>query len=257
MVTTEEFERGLAILASRQKHRASGGRIHDYFLRGLVYVKLDNGKTVRLTGSTSNASRSGGGTSYYCIESSGVNILCRTVDDQIADEMMKIQVDPELIPLIQASYTNEIGDKLGRMRPDKRADLERKLKDVDDEEARALRLYTIGKITERVWDNMWAEWQDRRHSLRHALKSIQMQNEIHIANLDTALTIISKVGILYRKLDRDSQKKLLREMVSRVIVCPEGTIQQMELLPLFAYLKEVTNRVWKGNEDKNKDQHHC
>jgi DNA invertase Pin-like site-specific DNA recombinase len=249
LVTTEEFERGLAILASRQKHRASGGRIHDYFLRGLVYVRLDNGKAVRLTGSTSNASRSGGGTSYYCIESSSVNILCQTVDDQIAEEMMRIQIDPELIPLIQESYTNEIGDKIGRMRPDKRADLERKLKDVDGEEERALRLYTTGKITERLWDNMWMEWQDRRHSLRHALESIQMQNEIHIANLDTALTIISKVGILYNKLERDNQKKLLREMVNRVIVCPEGTIQQMELLPPFAYLKDVTNRVRQGSED--------
>lgn len=252
LVTTEEFEHGLAILASRQKHRASGGRIHDYFLRGMVYVELDSGKTVRLTGSTSNASRSGGGTSYYCIESSNINILCRTVDDQIAGEIMKIQVDPDLIPLIRDSYTNEIGDKLGRMRPDKRADLERKLKEVDDEEARALRLYTMGKISERVWDNMWTEWQDRRRSLRHALESIETQNDIHVGNLDTALTIISKVGILYSKLERDSQKKLLREMVNRVVVCPEGTILRMELLPPFAYLKKVTDRVRYGSEDVEK-----
>ena len=54
IVTTEEFEQGLAILAARQKHRASGGRKHDYFLRGLVYVELDNSKIVRLMCSTPN-----------------------------------------------------------------------------------------------------------------------------------------------------------------------------------------------------------
>ena len=165
-------------LRRSQKHRASGGRVHDYLLRGLVYVELENGQQVRLTGSTSNASRSGGGTSYYCIESSGVNVLCRTVDTQIHAELMKIQVDPDLLPLIRDSYTDEIADTLGRMRPDQRADLERKLKEVDDEEARALRLYTMGKITERVWDSLWEEWQDRRRSLRHALESLQARNKV-------------------------------------------------------------------------------
>ena len=234
---------------SRQKHRGSGGKVHDYLLRGLVYVELDNGKLIRLTGSTPNASRSGGGTSYYCIESSGVNILCRTVDAQIPTEMMKIQVDPDLLPLIRESYTDEIADRLGRMRPNQRADLERKLKEVDDEEARALRLYTLGKITERVWDSLWEEWQDRRRSLRHTLESLQVHNEIHVENLDAALTIIAKVGILYNKLERDSQKKLLREMVNRVVVNPEGTVLRMELLPPFAYLKEVTDRVRQESED--------
>lgn len=188
MVTTEEFERGLEILASRQKHRASGGRIHDYFLRGLVYVELDNGKVPRLTGSMPNASRPGGGTPYYRLEGRGINIMCSKVDDQIAGEMRKIQVDPDLIPLIRESYTDEIAARLGRMRPDQKVDLERKLKDVDDEEVRALRLYAMGRITDRVWANLWEEWQ--------ALESLQSQNETHVANLDAALTIISKVSIL-------------------------------------------------------------
>ncbi len=78
----------------------------------------------------------------------------RVPDGYINCEEKSDQVDPDLIPLIRDSYTDEMGDKLGRMRPDKRADLERKLKEVDDKEARALRLYTMGKISERVWDNM-------------------------------------------------------------------------------------------------------
>lgn len=43
-------------------------------------------------------------------------------------------------------------------------------------------------------------------TLHHALKSLQAHNDVHIANLDTALTIIAKMGILYNKLDRSSQK---------------------------------------------------
>ena len=57
--------------------------------------------------------------------------------------------------LPRESFNNDLEHKIGRMTPDKKSNLERKLKDVDDEEARALRLYTTGKISDKVWDNMW------------------------------------------------------------------------------------------------------
>jgi hypothetical protein len=47
--------------------------------------------------------------------------------------------------------------------------------------------------------------------------------------------VIAKVAILYNKLERSSQKKLLNEMVNRVVVNPEGTVKRMELLPPFAH----------------------
>lgn len=173
--------------------------------------------------------------------------MCSIVDEQIASILTSIQVEPDLIPEIRANYTDEIARKLDYVRPDQRSNLERKLKDVDDEEARMARLYAAGKISERVWDNLWAEWQDRRHQIQLNLEDLSQKQEYHIANLDAALTIISKVGILYNKLERGSQKKLLREMVNRVVVSPKGSIQRMELLPPFAYLRNVTNRVRKGN----------
>ncbi|MBK8139450.1 MAG: hypothetical protein IPK52_27165 [Chloroflexi bacterium] len=238
---------GLAILIARHTQRSRSVTNHDYLLRGLIYVQLNDGKVQRLTGSTSNTGRSGGGTSYYCIESSAVNIRCNRVDPLIPGELMKIQVDPALIPRIQASYNEEVADKLGRMRPDQRADLKRKLKDIDEEEARALRLYASGKITDQVWDNLWTEWQDRRRTLRDTLQSFETSNAMHIANLDAAITVIAKVGVLYGKLERSNQRKLLREMVDRVVVTPEGAILRMELLPPFAYLKDVIDRVRDGS----------
>ncbi|MEO0562660.1 MAG: recombinase family protein, partial [Chloroflexota bacterium] len=98
LVTTEEFEQGLAILARRSRHRVAK-RKHDYLLKGLIYVETpDEDKPVKLTGSTSNTRRSGGGTAYYCIPSSDVNIMCSTIDERIPDALMGIQVDPDLVP---------------------------------------------------------------------------------------------------------------------------------------------------------------
>jgi DNA invertase Pin-like site-specific DNA recombinase len=243
LLTTEEFERGLETLARRNRHRVVR-RKHDYLLKGLIYVALpDEPKLVKLTGSTSNASRSGGGTAYYCVPSSNVNILCSTIDDQIPKALLGIQVDPDLIPLIRDSYTDELARKLGHLRPSERDALEAALRAVDEEEARTARLYAANKITERVWDNLWAEWQDRRRSLQINLEALQQKQTFHITNLDVALTIIAKVSILYSKLERGDQKDLLRQLVERVVVNPEGTIIRLELLPPFSYLRHVTKRV--------------
>lgn len=243
LITTEEIERGMEILARRSRHRVVK-RKHDYLLKGLIYVELDEShRVVKLTGSTSNTYRSGGGTAYYCIPSSDINILCCTIDGQIPIELMKIQVDPEFIPLIRDSYTEEIARKLGHLRPNEREELGAALRAVDEEEARAARLFASGKITERVWDNLWAEWQDRRRKLQSNLEAIQQRQEYHIANLDAALNIIAKVGILYNKLERSDQKDLLRQMIERVVVNPEGMIIRLELLPPFSYLRHVIQRV--------------
>ncbi len=144
---------------------------------------------------------------------------------------MRIQVDPDLIPLIQESYSDELARKLGHLRPSQRDELQAALRSVDEEEARTARLFAAGKITERVWDNLWVEWQDRRRTIQMNLEALQQKREYRSANLDAALTIIAKVGLLYNKLERSDQKDLLRQMVNL-----EGMIIRLELLPPFSYL---------------------
>jgi hypothetical protein len=243
MVSTEEFERGQSILMKRQKHRRGGGRVHSYLLTGILYVQLDDGKLDRLMGSTPNAGRPGGGTAYYCIQSSNINIPCHQADQQIEHQLIGIQVNPAMLTGIRESYTDEVQAKLSRMRPNQRVDLEKQLTDLENEEARVLRLYASGKITEKAWDNLWLEWQDRRRSIEQTLASLQADSEVHLANLDAALTIISKVGILYRKLERSDKRMLLREIVGRIVVNCEGEILRVELLPPFAYLREIADRM--------------
>ncbi len=116
-----------------------------------------------------------------------------------------------------------------------------------DEEARAAHLFAAArKITEAVWDNLWAEWQDRRRSLRHTLEASDQHTEYHIAHLDDALNIISKIGVLFKRLDASSQKKLLREIVERVVLDPCGKVIRMELLPPFSYPHQLSDRIGGG-----------
>ncbi|MDX2137285.1 MAG: recombinase family protein [Chloroflexota bacterium] len=242
IVSTEEFERGLAILSQRDLKRGRERR-HDYLLKGLIYFDAPGNRgLIRLTCSTSNASRPGGGTPYYCIARSNINFLCSSIDGQIAQALRCVQVDPYLIPLIQAAYTDDIAQKMGHMRPDEREQLLAALKSIDDEEVRMMRLYAAGKVTETLWDMQWQEWQDRRARIRISLEGLEGQRQIYIENLDAALKIITQVSLVYNRLVRSDQKELLRYMVERVIVDPVGQIR-LELRAPFAYLQDITDQV--------------
>lgn len=251
IVTTEELERGLAILEKRsQKHVRH--RKHDYLLKGLAYYEHPDGSgQERLTGSTSNAGRAGGGTPYYRIARSDVSFLCCDIDEQIPAALMNIQVDPELLPTIRAVYTQDVSEKMGHLRPDEREHLQAALKAVDEEEGRMARLYAAGKITDVVWDSLWREWQDRRNLIRLTLETLQYQHRTHIANLDTALQMIAQVGIVYNSLERSDQKELLQHIVSRVVIDHEGIIN-LELRAPFSYLQDIRNRIWESGDTGEK-----
>jgi DNA invertase Pin-like site-specific DNA recombinase len=252
IVSTEEFERGLAILARRNKNKIAK-RKHDYLLKGLIFLTAHpkdptqpGDKLYKLTGSTSNPGRSGGGTAHYRLEKRPVHFLCHEVESQLADHLRHVQIDADLLQPIREHYISEVADKLGRLRPDERTEIERALKQINEEEARVLRLYASGLVTEENWKNLWAEWQDKRQRLQANLDLLDQKCETYINDLDDALTLIAKLGVLYGKLSRSDQKELLRNVVERVVVNPEGKIARVDLLPPFAYLQDVSGKVGGG-----------
>lgn len=103
VVSTEEFERGLAILA-RRNHKPTPKKRYFYLLQGLIYLEQENGAVRKLTCGRPNANRTRGGVSYYCVPSSNQNFLCWKVDEQIPKHLQAIQVDPEFIPHIKQVY---------------------------------------------------------------------------------------------------------------------------------------------------------
>ncbi len=239
LVSTDEFEQGLAILQKRNDNPNPQHK-HVYLLTGLLYLqKPGDSRLIRLTGSTPNAGRANGGTSYYCAKSSSINLQCQPIDACIATAIKTIQVHPDLIPVIRQHYMDEIVHQLGQTAPTHRQDLDAALKAIDEEEARALRLFVVGKITETVWDGLWREWQGRRLTLRENLDAAERDSAYHIDNLDAALHIISKMGVLYHQLERPQQKKLLREVIDRIVVDAEGNVLRIDLLPPFAYLHNL------------------
>jgi DNA invertase Pin-like site-specific DNA recombinase len=242
VVTTEEFEAGLAILAQRSQKRIPKRR-HNYLLSGKIYLRQTAPNLIKLTCSTSNPDRKHGGNPHYRVTGSNINIPCEVVHSQICDLLTGIQVDDRLLPVIRDAYSREIAENLGRLRPSDKQQIQSALKEIDEEEGRALRLFSAGKISETVWDAMWTEWQDRRRTLRDNLENLSNSANVHIEHLDDALNIIVRIGVLFKEASFVQQKALLAEVLEKVIVDAEGNVLSLELMPPFTYLSTIVGAV--------------
>jgi hypothetical protein len=137
------------------------------------------------------------------------------------------------------------------MRPNEHARIEEALRIIDNEEERTLRLFAAGRVTEEIWNHLWSEWQDRRQQLIGRRESLGRQQAYHIGNLDAALHIISKIGVLYGGLDEPQKRQLLREIIERVVVNADGEILRMELLAPFTYLTKLSQKLQVIEVGKN------
>jgi hypothetical protein len=161
IVSTEEFEAGLAILDHRNRER-SHHKKHFYLLQGLLYLQHDEATLVKLSCSTPNANRKRGGVPYYCVASSNTNFLCHQIDAQVASWMCGIQVDQQWLPIIRETYVADLEQRVGKPRGDERAVMDKALKDLADEELRCARQHARGQLSDETWEALWREWQDQR-----------------------------------------------------------------------------------------------
>jgi DNA invertase Pin-like site-specific DNA recombinase len=252
IVSTHEFEKGLQILQTRSQHKYAK-RKHHYLLKGLLFLMASasnptqsGDRLYRLTGSTSNAGRTNGGTPHYRLQKYPIHFLCHEIDERVTEYLQQVQIDESVLPQIREYYINDVADKLGRLRPNEREEIERTLKQIDEEEARVLRLYAASMVTEDNWRNLWAEWQDKRNKLRVNLELLDEKCENYIDDLDEALTLITKLSILYETLSNSQKRELLNNVIERVIVNLEGEIVRVNLLPPFSYLIEVCGKLENG-----------
>lgn len=237
-VSTEVFEKGLSILSQRDQKQGRQ-RKHDYLLKGLLYLERSDG-IFRMTCSTPNSARSGGGTPYYVLKRT--SFLCRAIDEQIPELLHNLQIDEEYLPAIREAYNADVARQFNGDHVNEREDLQAVLKSIDEAEDRMLHLYTSGKVSDSAWNKHWNSWEDRRASVNARLEILSSRSDDHINSLDAALNLIAKVGIMYNELTRADQKELLRNLVERVVVNAEGKVR-LELLPPFTYLKQLDRQA--------------
>jgi site-specific DNA recombinase len=244
IVTTEQFHRGIQIL---RKHDSEKSRVKTcwYLLRGLLWIR-ENGKEMKMYGSTPSGRHQS--YSYYIthnqVDGKALHVSCNVIDEQIPDWLKGISVNPELIPSIREIYRTEIQSNSTEGKGNILTDLRKQATDLKEEEARLGRLYITGKITEKAYEQLHSEWQEKLRNNELTIAEMEREPKIHINDLDLALILLTKVGELYTRLDDKQKSTLLQVLAKRIIVDGDGEIIDYELNSPFVYLRSLVNTLF-------------
>jgi DNA invertase Pin-like site-specific DNA recombinase len=195
IVNTEEFERGLEILA-RRRHLPVPVKRHFYLLQGLVYLEDEDGGVRKLICGKPNANRARGGVSYYCIPSSNQNFLCRIIDEQIPVHLQAIQIAPKLLPLIRQAYLVDVS-RFAYDHDRERQELEATLNRLEQKEVNLWRAFTEHGMRAPIYEKLTREYEDGRTRIQQAIHVLQQDQAEYITNLDSALMVIAEIAERY------------------------------------------------------------
>jgi hypothetical protein len=242
LVTSEEFERGVEIL---RKHDAQKSRVkrHHYLLRNILRVRA-NGRTYKMYGTTpSGRSKS---YSYYMTQAkpngSKIHIPCAKVDGQIAEMLRGIVVDPELAPKIKEVYRAHVEQVTDDDRQEKMAGIKQRLQKLREEEAHLGRLVVTGKISEKTFDQLHAEWQEKILHMQSKLDDLERETGVYLNELDAAIALMPLMQRLFERLKKKERATLLQILVKCIIVDPQGEVIDYKLNSPFAYIRYLADQ---------------
>ena len=79
---------------------------------------------------------------------------------------------------------------------------------------------------------------------------MEQETTIHLDDLDVALFLMLRLKDLFERLEVEKKTILLRILVKRIMVTPEGEISNPELNAPFTYLKSLVDDFSNNNLSK-------
>jgi hypothetical protein len=239
IITHAEFQKGIEILKKHDLDK-SRERRHFYLLKGLLWMNVEN-KPFKMAGSSPKTRLRM--YSYYTTQSKpggkDIHVQCADVDQQIPDWLNGIQVSQNRLSVIREEYRAQIAKFKEKDLEVQTNKIRAQLNELKTEEARLGRLYITGKISEEAYNQLRIEWQDNIRNTEARLIEAERNINTIMVDLDMALILLSKADILYERLDDKSKSRLLKILVKRIIINPDGEIINQELNSPFTYLRHI------------------
>lgn len=123
------------------------------------------------------------------------------------------------------------------------SELNHNLRRLQEEETHLGRLVITGKMREEVYDQLRAEWLEKIRNVETSLNELSQKTDIHLDDLEVALVLMTKLPVLYERLNVKNQTTLLRILAKRIIVNTQGKIVEYQLNTPFEYLATLVRDI--------------
>jgi hypothetical protein len=133
--------------------------------------------------------------------------------------------------------------------------LQKKLANLQQEEAWLVRLQITGEISEETYKQLRLEWKEKVNNIQASIRELDFDTHNHLDDLEIALVLMSKLPVLYSRLDKKQKTTLLQIVAKKVIIDPEGEILEHELHSPFLYLSTLAARISGKSEERYGSEH--
>jgi len=254
-ISTEEYEKGLSILARNGENKSRFKKQH-YLLRNVLWMSKED-KRYKMYGSTPTGRKHS--YSYYIthakVNGKKLHLKTQSVDEQVEAWVKGIVIDQEFIPEIRDVYRDQIKQATEMNSGETVEQLQRKLVNLQQEEARLVRLQITGEISEETYKQLRLEWKDKVNNIQTSIRELDFDTHSHLDDLEIALVLMSKLPVLYDRLDKKQKTTLLQIVAKKIIIDTQGEIVEHELHSPFLYLSTLAARISGKSEEGYGSEH--
>jgi len=240
IINTNQYEKGRAILLRNGMNKSRFKRNH-YLLRNLLWVRVGEGKELKMYGSTPSGRNQS--YSYYIthfdVEGCKLRIPTDVLHSQVPKLLESISIDPDLVPTSREVYQKQLKKISKGDQADLLEQLKRKQATLKEEEARLGRLIISGKITEETYDQLRSEWQEKMLNLHLQIEEMEVDVSQYVDDLEMALALMANVSELFTRLDDKQKTMFLHIIIMQIVIDPDGNIIFLKLHSPFSYLSTL------------------
>jgi hypothetical protein len=173
------------------------------------------------------------------VKDTRLSVSTMKVEEQMMDLLRGIQIDPHVIPQLQRQYREHIDALKGPNVKEQIAELRDQLERLHLEEAALARLYAQGKLTDKNYDVLYREWQEKVFETQQQMSRFETSSEKVLDDLDQALIVLACAPQLFGRLETNDQNRLLQILFRRIIIDMQGKVVEFDLNPPFVYLSSL------------------
>lgn len=237
----ETQDRIFQILSEHRQGKSTPTK-HTYLLSDVLWSKEADCRFYSAT-----PSGNGGEYSYYytkkALDGKRIWIQCEIVDSQIPELLECVHIADDDFLRMRRTWKSQVEAEVRENQSEQLSILERRLSSLHGEEERLARLLVKGRITERTYDKLRAEWEEKLIATRRELRETRQGIDEILAGLDRAAALLNRAPDLWPALSIENQKRLIELLVRRLVVDQEGEIVKVCLHRPFAYLVKLDRRV--------------
>jgi len=246
LVTQELFDECRRLLRDHSHHPQR--RRYVYALGDVLWsAELDQ----RMYSTTCKGQRCDWMPYYYTTGRLGPHRLyvpARDVEVHIPDLLRQLYIPAEQCEALRAEYEQDLEQAIQQRWPAERANLQRQISALQNEQVNLVRLLSKGTLGEEEFLRVRTEMETELATAQQKLRHFTRVKSEEVDRVERAIQLLGKADTIWERLsESQDRKELINLIFQRIVVDRHGNVLQVVLWPPLDWLQQQTSAPAMGS----------